>query len=222
MEDYAEIVLNTHIGVAILAVVTGTVSVVARKSQYTHRTFGKMYVLSIIGTALTAFILMAFPDYGNSIMVHIGLFNLYFAISGYRSLKLKTVFTMDRVSWIDKGISIAMFFVGCSMFYYGMYNAMQGDVWGYILVVYSVFSFINIYKDFRLFNTRQFGAFSWMEFHATKMIGSYVGAVTATLVTQTYDQLGMITWFAPSALGIAYMMYWIKKIRTSPESVFDW
>lgn len=222
MEDFPETLLNIHIIIAIISVLAGSVAVLSKKSKQTHMTFGKVYVLAIILTALTAFGLMIFPDYRNSIMFLIGLFNLYFAISGYRSLKLKTVFTMDRVSLWDKAISTTMFFVAIAMFYHGIYSAMEGDNWGYVLIIYSVFGFMNVYNDFKLYNTKQFGAFTWMEFHASKMIGSYVGAVTAVFVTQLHEYLGLITWFIPCVFGIMYMTYWIKKVRTNPESVFDW
>lgn len=220
--DLADLILNVHIGVAIIAVATGTVAVISRKSQYSHKTFGKMYVISIIATAATAFALMSIPGYWNSIMFLVGLFNVYFAVSGYRSLALKTVFTMERVSWWDKSISITMFFIAMAMFYHGIFSITEGDMWGYVLIIYSAFGVLNVYRDFKLYNTREFGTFTWMQFHATKMIGSYIGAVTAVCVTQLHEHMGLITWFLPSVLGLMYMAYWIKKIKTSPESVFDW
>lgn len=221
MGELSEIVFSIHISLAIIVVITGTAAVISRKSQQAHIAFGKMYVVSNLVIAVSAFILMLFPEYRDSIMFLFGIYNVSFTISGYRSLKLKLVFSMDRVSFWDKFISTILFFISTAMFYHGIFSILDNDVWGYVLFIYSILGFMSVYNDVKLYNTKQFGAFTWMEFHASKMIMSYTGAFTMVFVTQFEEYLGILTWFIPCTFGIIYMFYWIKKIRTSPESVFD-
>ena len=223
MEDLAEIILSIHIGTAIVTVFAGTVSVIARKSQFVHRTYGKMFLYSMIITALTAFMIMYFPGHENIMMLLIGLFNLYLAVSGYRSLGYKTVFKKSDFKAIDKLITMSMIFIGLVMAYQGSKMLSEGDNWGLVLVIYSFIGFINVFEDFRLYKTIQNRPFAWIKFHAAKMIGSYIGAMTAVFVTQLSDNsLGLVAWFIPCALGLGYIAYWTQKIKKEPQSIFEW
>lgn len=222
MEDIVELLVLTHIGVAIVTVITGTISVISKKSKYMHKTFGKMYLLSMILTAGSAYIVMSFPGHADSIMALIGLFNLYFAISGYRSLQFKTVFSPDKVKLLDKILSGTMFLTASMMLVHGVYSIINSDTWGYVLIIFSLFGYVTSVLDFKFYRAVQMGGYTWMEFHAAKMIGSFIGSITAVFVTQLSEYLGIIAWFIPTVFGLMYMAYWIKKIRTKPEIIFDW
>ncbi len=222
MEKYTDLLLVVHIAFAFVTVIAGTVAVIARKSKSVHKSFGKSYYFLVFGTVLTAYVIMPFPGHENIMMLLIGLFNLYLVATGYRSLKFKIIFSKDKVKLFDKVLSAVMLTVAVAMIGVGIQFILGFDSWGYPLIAFGFFGLFCVYQDFKFYQFLSESNFKWMEFHATKMIGSYIGTLTGLLVTQFELQLGITAWFLPSIVGLLYIAYWVKKIRTSPGSVFDW
>lgn len=219
--ETTEAILLAHIFFAIATVTSGTVVIIVKKAYAFHKTLGKFYFYTIIATVFSAFILMCFPDYTNPMMVFIGFFMLYLALSGYRSLKFKIIFTADKVKKTDKLISLMMALISAGMLLYGIYMINSGDLWGVPLIVYSMIGGINVLADFKLFKVPS-NEFMWLKHHSSKMIGSYIGSVTAVLVTQFDNILGIYSWFITMVFGLLYMAFWVKKIKDDPSSVFNW
>ncbi len=217
----SEIVLVTHVAIATITVISGTFSIVFKKAGAYHRYAGKVYFYGIIFTALSAFVLMTFPVHTNPIMIFIGIFMLYLALTGYRSLKLKSVFTPNDISNVDKAISTIMGITAIGMVLFGLYTFRIGDIWGLPLITYGILGGINVFDDFKMFKSVGTVGHAWLKFHASKMIGSYIGALTAVIVTQYHHILGVYSWFVTMVLGLIYMFYWIRKIKLNPASIYD-
>ncbi|MEO9869993.1 hypothetical protein [Ekhidna sp.] len=216
-----EAILLAHIFFSISAVASGTAVIILRKAYSLHKILGKFYFYAILLTVFSAFVLMCFPDYTNPMMIFIGFFMLYLALSGYRSLKFKTIFSPDKVKRFDKLISLIMGIISVGMLLYGIYMINSSDLWGIPLIVYGIVGVINVWADFKFFKVPS-NEFMWLKYHSSKMIGSYIGSVTAVLVTQFDNALGIYSWFITMVFGLLYMAFWVKKIKDEPSSVFNW
>lgn len=214
-----EFILLVHISIACSTVLAGTLSMVARKASFFHKGAGKLYFYGMIMTVLSAFVLMLFPEYENPVMMFIGIFMLYLVISGFRTLRFKGV--TNRVPLFDKILSSTMGAVAILMLSFGATLIWTGDMWGIPLALYSIISIISVWEDFLMMKSVSSSGFDWIKFHALKMIGSYSGAITAILVTQFYDYIGVSTWLIAMIPSLAYMSYWVRKIRTNPASIFE-
>ena len=53
----------------------------------------------------------------------------------------------------------------------------------------------------------------WLILHLSKMLGGYTAAVTAFFVAQNI-LTGYYNWFVPTAIGLAYIAFWLIKLKT--------
>ncbi len=220
--EMVEIVLKTHIFFAVTTFIVGGFVILLKKASEIHKGIGKAYFIGMLVTVLSAFALISFEEYWNPMMLFIGLFMLYLVVAGYRSLKLKVIFSPDKVKKIDKIISGLMGVCSIGMIFYGGLMLQQGDKWGIPLMIYGLIGGINVFQDFRMFRSISPDGFVWMKFHASKMVGSYIGTSTAIIVTRYNNELGIYAWFLTIILGLIYMAYWVRKIKNDPTSVFNW
>lgn len=221
MEKYFDIVLLIHVTLAFTSIVAGAGAMIARKAKSTHRLYGETYSFLIVATALSAFVLMLFPDHENRTLFLLGLFSIYVTISGNRSLKFKVIFSRDKVPKVDWLLAISVIPLGIYMIYYGFYIYQMGDGWGIALMIFGLFALALSILDIRLFRSVNINSFLWLEYHSAKMIGSFTGAITGAVVSTMEEQLGINAWFGPLALGLCMIVFWNLKIKKDPVSVFD-
>lgn len=221
MNNTFDFVLIIHLALAFSSIVAGTGAMIARKSKSKHKLYGETYTFLIIATAATAFVMMMFPDHENTSLLLLGLFSMYITISGNRNLKFKVIFSKKKIPIWDWMLTISLLPLGGYMIYYSLYLLNYGDYWGIALLFFGTVALILFVLDIKLFRSVEKPSFLWMEYHAAKMIGSYMGSITAMVVSTMEEQLGLTAWFGPVILGLATVVFWNLKIRKDPVSVFD-
>lgn len=221
MSNYFDIILIIHLTFAFTSIVAGAGAMIARKAKSTHKLYGETYTFLVIATALSAFVMMMIPDHENTTLLLLGLFSMYITISGNRSLKFKVIFSRDKISKWDWFLTLCLIPLGIYMLYYSLFLLQIGDNWGIALLMFGVLAMVLVVLDVRLFRSVNKPNFLWMEYHAAKMIGSYIGATTALTVSALEEQLGLTAWFGPVFLGLCCIVFWNLKIRKDPVSVFD-
>ena len=220
METIADGLVLFHICTAIVTTLMGLGTVFSKKAMYDHKTLGKVYYYGMLVTIVSAFIIICFPEHMNIHMLLVGFFSLYFTLMGFRAISFKNLEITKSVKRADRLMVVGLGVISIFMSIYGVWTWVSGDNWGIILLVYSLFGYVNVWYDHKYLSSDFSRPYEWVKIHSTKMIASFIGAVTAVMVTQLSDLLGLWAWFIPSVLGIGYMWHWVIKIDRDPVSIF--
>lgn len=205
IENITQILILTHVGFGSIALISGAISMIAKKGNWYHKKSGKVFYYALLISALISLMVSLMPNHQSPFFFCLGLFSLYFIIGGYRSLAFK----VKNVSlWLDKIIACLIILVGLVMMIYPiLLNGKINVVLFYFGAVSVVFGIIDLLLFQNSTKTRK----NWLNIHLTKMIGAYLVAVTAFVVNQSI--LGIWGWFLPTIIGNIYLFYWLIKLN---------
>jgi len=204
-ENIARILIFTHVGFGGIALISGAISIIAKKGNWLHKKSGKVFYYTLLKSALISLVVSLMPNHQSPFFFCLGLFSLYFIIGGFRSLAFKKKNVSFR---LDKIIACLIIIVGLLMMTYPiLLNGRINIVLFYFGAVSIVFGAI----DLLIFKNSNRTRKNWLNIHLTKMIGAYLVAVTAFIVNQSV--LGIWGWFAPTIIGNIYIFYWLIKLN---------
>lgn len=190
-------------GIALLA---GLVAIVAKKGSSIHKSLGKVFFYSMLVSATVAIVIAGMPGHENPFLFSIGLFSLYFLISGYFSLRLKkegypfTIFI--TLAWALLAVGI-----GLIAFPLIKYRSVQ-----IVPLVFGIFGIVFAIRELRLYKHPEKVYRSWMSLHLGKMTGGYIAAVTAFVVVNNILP-GIVGWILPGLIGGVYITWWMRKLK---------
>ncbi|MGK0380206.1 MAG: putative membrane protein, partial [Patiriisocius sp.] len=110
--ETAAILIYIHAGFGGLALIFGSLAIVFKKGSKKHRASGKYFFHSMIISAVIALLIACLPGHHSPFLFSIGLFSLYFLITGYSALRFKK--KIDRVT-IDIIGNISMLVIASCM-----------------------------------------------------------------------------------------------------------
>lgn len=204
-ENIAQILIFTHVGFGGIALISGAISIIAKKGNWLHKKSGKVFYYTLLTSALISLIVSLMPNHQSPFFFCLGLFSLYFIIGGYRSLAFKKKNVSFR---LDKIIACLIILVGLLMMNYPI--LLNGKI-NIILFYFGAVSIVFGAIDLLIFKNSNRTRKNWLNIHLTKMIGAYLVAVTAFVVNQSV--LGIWGWFAPTIIGNIYIFYWLIKLN---------
>jgi len=193
-----------------LIFVTGLLQYLLQKGGKRHRIIGKIYfftwfVLVISGAAI-----------GGVMITFLGLFGLYYAITGIRFAVVKG----QPDSPLDKAISAIGFTCSIAILFFAGKFYLKGNInFATIFVVFGLLFGINSFKDVRtLFvgvNKHPLASHKmyWFFEHYTRFTISFIAALTAFSAIQNVTTVVVINWMLPTVLGTVYLVYVGKKYR---------
>ena len=152
------------------------------------------------------------PNHKSPFLFAIGIFSLYFVITGKRALNFKK---QNPNTFIDKGISLFMTLTGFAMIVLPIIFTRSIDVilsvFGIVGIAFSIRDLMLFKNPFRLQN-------AWLKLHLGKMIGGFISATTAFVVVGNYFP-GIYGWFIPGIAGSFIIVYWTRKVslKTAPN-----
>ena len=194
-----------HAGFGGIALVTGAISLIARKGSVIHKKSGKVFYFTMLTSALLALVISLMPNHESPFLFAIGIFSSYFLIGGYRSVKFKS---NNSNLLKDKVIAGLIILTGFLMITYPIVLTGNADI---VLVVFGVI-------DLLLFRNSNKARKNWMKIHLSKMISGYVAAVTAFVVVNHWIP-GVWAWFTPPILGNIYLTYWLVKLNSKRKTI---
>ena len=209
MEAAIQVLIYIHAAFGSIALLTGLVAVIARKGKTIHKKFGLVFYYTMILSGTSAMLIAVLPNHENPFLFAVGIFSLYFVLTGYRALRFKRKASDLK---IDKAIALVMLFTGVLMIVLpvvllGSINIVLG-VFGIVGIIFSI-------KDLRLFKEPKRLRSLWLKLHLGKMLGGYIAASTAFVVVNQFIP-GVYAWFAPGIIGSVIIVYWNKKINKKP------
>ncbi len=190
--------------------VAGLLQYLLKKGTKTHRIIGKAYLL-------TWFVLVASgAAVGGLLITFLGLFGLYYAISGTRFAMVKA----PPKTLFDKILVITGLLCAISICVSAIYFLTKGNVnFGVIFSVFGLIFGVNVTKDvLSLFTQKNYHQLSgnkmqWYFEHYTRYTISFIAALTAFSAIQNITGIVVVNWLLPTVLGTGYLFLMGKKHR---------
>ncbi len=206
MEKTIEILILLHAGFGGIALLAGLVSMIAKKGRKVHKKSGLLFYYSMLISAITAMVVALLPNHENPFLFAVGIFSMYFILTGKRALKYKH---KNPNLKIDRWISIVMIITGMLMIFLPIVISKSIHI---ILCVFALVGIVFSVRDLSLYKNPEKLKNSWLKLHLGKMIGAYISATTAFVVVNEFFP-GMYGWFIPGIVGGFFIAYWIRKLK---------
>jgi uncharacterized membrane protein len=206
IEKVTRILIYSHAFLGGIALFSGMISLIAKKGKILHRKSGKVFLLSMLSSALTALIISILPNHESAFLFSIGVFSSYLILTGYRAISYKS---KNVNLTIDKIISWTMIVLASLMIFY---NPIFNNKVNIVLTVFGIVgSFLSI-RDLILYKNTERLTAGWLKLHLGKMIGGYISATTAFVVVNDFFP-SFYGWFIPGIIGGFYITYWMNKLK---------
>jgi uncharacterized membrane protein len=204
-----------------IALFAGPGALIAMKGGRVHRTFGKLFFITMLITGGLALLISNLPGHKNFFLFTIGIFSIYMVSSGYRYLSLDNLHKGQKplaIDWILTCVMALFSLVligGGIIQLLGLYTLMYNQSFGIVLVVFGFFSAAMVRQDINGFRGKVEYRNHFILVHISRMIGANIAAFTAFLVVNNHNILpAVVAWLLPTAIGIPISMYWQKKQKS--------
>ena len=212
IEETTQILIYVHAAFGGIALLTGLVSILAKKGKKIHRKSGLIFFYSMLLSGITAMIISVMPNHESPFLFAVGIFSLYFVLTGKRALNFKRKHPDLK---IDKLISIIMITTGILMISLPIILTKSINI---ILVVFAIVGIIFSVRDLILFKNPERLRKGWLKLHLGKMLGGYISATTAFVVVNGFFP-SFYGWFIPGIVGGLIIAYWMRKMNKKTKTV---
>lgn len=207
IERIAEILIYfIHAPLGGIALLAGGISLIAKKGNNVHKKSGRVFFFSMLFSAISAFIISVLPNHESPFLFSIGLFSIYFLISGLRSLKFKQKEFQLKT---EKIIAYLITLTGIVMILYPVLLFSKLNI---ILTLLGVVGIVFGLRDLKLFKDIKRLKKNWLKLHLGKMTGGYIAATSAFFVVNQILP-GIWNWFVPGIIGSGYITNWMIKLN---------
>jgi hypothetical protein len=196
-----------HAALGGIALITGFISMVAKKGKTIHKKSGLLFFYSMMLSGIIALVVAVLPKHESPFLFAVGIFSLYFVLTGKRALHFKLEKPDLRV---DKWISKIMILTGVLMILLPIVLTKRIHI---VLVVFAIIGIVFSVRDLKLFKNPEQLRKGWLKLHLGKMIGGYISATTAFVVVNEYFP-SFYGWFIPGIIGGFIITYWMRKLKT--------
>ena len=204
-EGTIQILLYIHVISGAIALLSGSVSLVAKKGGYLHRKSGLVFVFTMLVSAIVSMAVAVQPSHNSPFLLSVGILTIYFVIGGYLALRYKK----KHVNLLaDKCLALAMFVIGIAMMSHPLYL----DNLNVVMIVFGVLGVVFAIKDFANFYFHEELHKQWLTLHLTKITGGYISAFTAFVVVNQFVP-GIIGWILPGLVGGIFIAIWSRKVK---------
>lgn len=224
METLQKFNLMLHIAGGFTALSAGLVPMFAKKGGRVHVVTGRIYfwaMMVVSFSAVLTFFIKPYSD-GRLFLMFIGIFSFYLTYTGVRIVKYKkkvaAIALADRLATGFGGLAgLAM--LGLSgWFVYGLAAGRpEGSVFfGVLYAVFGVFMLRIAHHDFRFQRTYGQAApvkTAWFFTHMQRILGAYIGTVTAFCVVNVHFLPPLLVWLAPGVIGGIGISRWVRHYR---------
>lgn len=209
--------LILHIVAGGLALLAGAINLMRKKGDGTHKTIGKVFVISMLASCLAAIFLSLLK--GNIFLFLIGFFTLYLIGTGMRYLKTtRRRVKANRVSTSDWFMTFLLGIFSLALYYLSVTFFIRGQLFGLVLLSFAALSSFMVYQDYIVLNGKSTAQNFGLLMHIQRMSGAFIASLTAFIVVNVNFLPGVITWIFPSLLVVPFIVMWTKKYRKEKKS----
>jgi uncharacterized membrane protein len=204
-ESTIQVLVYIHVIFGAVALLTGSISLVAQKGGFIHRKSGLVFVLTMLISAAVSMAVAVQPTHTSPFLLSVGVLSIYFVTSGYLALRYKKKYVNLLA---DKCLALAMLVIGIAM----MSNSFYLDSLNIVMLVFGALGTVFAVKDFMHFSKHEELQKHWLTLHLGKITGGYISAFTAFVVVNQYIP-GIVGWILPGLIGGVFIGIWINKVK---------
>jgi len=204
--------LIIHIVSGVLSLISGTINLIRKKGDEIHRFFGRIFVLSMLVSGFTAFILsLIHPNY---FLFMVGVFTVYMVSSGVRYLRFKPLVGLQKATFLDWFISAAMLISGILFVGFGVLQLSKSNFFGVVFLSFGLIGMLFVYQDYKNFKGITKSSNFWMIAYIGRITGAYIASLTAFLVVNIkyvpIELPAFIVWLFPTAIIVPFIIRWTR------------
>lgn len=204
-ESTIQLLIYSHIVSGAIALLTGSVSLVAKKGGFLHRKSGLIFVFTMLVSTTLSMTVAVQPNHINTFLFSIGILTIYFVIGGYLALRYKKKY-VNLIA--DRCLALSMFVIGIAM----MSNAFFLNEFNIAVFAFGALGTVFAIKDFANFYFHEELHKHWLTLHLGKITGGYISAFTAFIVVNQYIP-GIFGWILPGIIGGVFIAIWSRKVK---------
>lgn len=210
-------ILNLHIIVGAISLVSGGVAITSKKGKYLHIKSGKIYFIAMTLVFVTGIVVASYKF--NKFLFLIAFLSYYSVFCGVRILKLKKLHKHQKPKWYDWFAGIVNTIANVVFICLGIYYLIKNGVFsgGALLSIgFGIGGLLISYTNLYPFIKKPKKPYHWYLSHIGNMMGGYIATFTAFLstVVTRYDIMNPFIAFAlPSLIGIPLLIFWQKQIE---------
>jgi uncharacterized membrane protein len=215
MEKYIPWLMIAHIAGGTLSLISGIVPMLVVKGNNIHRLFGKIFFFGMTVVFLTGFTVSLIKNI--PFLFLISIFSYYLVASGYRSLYLKKLGRGQKPAVVDWLLNIVSGIFMAGMVVSGIYLIIKGSAqMGTVSLVFGLVGTRGVIKSVHGFIKPTGNKTAWIEGHISGMVGGYIASVTAFLVINNDQYIGLppvVAWLLPTVMLVPLIVYWIGRYK---------
>lgn len=205
--------LLLHVLTGSLGLLSGSINLILKKGSKIHKTIGRVFVFSMISTALIALLLCFLKT--NFFLLIIGVFTLYLVGTGQRYLYMKNLSRGGKPKIVDWLLSSAMGIVGLIFMGWGIFLLVKKNSMGWSLMLFGTIGLLSVRKDFENYLGKSRKKQFWLRAHIARIVGAYIASLSAFLVVN-YSRFSVpipevVYWVLPTLILTPLIIYWIRK-----------
>lgn len=217
MDTLFQFLLILHISCGVIGLISGSINILAKKGDKRHRNIGRIFTIAMLLAGFSSLILSILHP--NTFLFMVGVFTIYMIATGFRYLRHKK--TLATSYWLDYMLSIIMLLCCISFILLGLTAIFAGHYFGIVLIVFSSFGIIFVYRDYTNFKGKSKCKNYWLLEHLSRMIGAFIASLTAFLVVNaSYIPVqipSILLWLLPSILLVPYIIVWSRKVEAKKK-----
>lgn len=220
-----------HVTAALISLVVAPVAMAVSKGGRAHRRWGLVYLWGMVTVNGAGLLLLTWRF--NIFLFGITILTLYSVVTGYRALQRKRPQQLATPHWFDWSFLLLGLGTGAGLLLWGVATLLgltnawipSGDgVWlimGLLPLIFGGAISNDVLTDLRLIHNLPTDRNWWWYYHMERIVGSYIGLLTALMVQQVGprlpDSYAWIVWLAPTLIGAPLLARWIASYRKQFE-----
>ena len=215
METFLQLNRWLHIAAGFTGFFVAPMALAVRKGGAAHRRWGKIFFYAMLVAGTTAIVSASVN--GLTFLLLTGIFSLYLAVFGYRSLYHKRLAQgreqPARLDWLMAGAGLAIF-LGTLL--YGVWNYRSNPV----PILFGAIGVMTTGRQLWAFRRQgPWPAGQWLRNHMSGFVGSYITAVSAFSVTSLKFIPFPLNFLWPTALLVPVLMWQQRRYSSQADSL---
>ena len=209
------LLIFTHVGAGITALIFAPVAMLTQKGGAVHRRWGRVYFWAMFVIFISALALLVVRP--NIFLFIISILSFYGAFSGVRSLRRKHPERAAPLDWGAATIALSAgvgFIVWGALPLAGLTVSETPTAFSILGIAFGFFLGKDALNDLKSFRRPSPDPMWWWTYHLERMVGSYLAAVTAFMVQNVGprlpEELAWTVWVAPGLLGGIGIGFWVR------------
>jgi uncharacterized membrane protein len=214
--------LVLHILGGAAGLITGTINIINKKGDKTHKRSGNVFFYAMLIAGFSALVLSAIHP--NHFLFIVGVFTIYMTATGKRYLFFKQTEKKPRI--LDWALAFGMLLAAVVFIILGSVRLANSENFGIVFIVFGIIGIRFFRTDLANYRGKSTIKNYWLTGHLQRMTGSYAAAMTAFLVVNGKYMPAIIpsvaVWLLPTAVLVPLIIKWTRKYKKElPSAVID-